>query len=41
MPLPDKVQAIKDIAVPTSNKKFRIFIGSQVINNYRDMWKHR
>ena len=39
MPLPDKVQAIKDIAVPTNKKQLRSFIG--VINYYRDMWKHR
>ena len=38
MPLPDKVQAIKDIAVPTNKKQLRIFIG--VINYFRDMWKH-
>ena len=30
MPLPDKVQAIKDIAVPTNKKHLRSFIG--VIN---------
>ena len=39
MPLPDKVQAIKDIAVPTNKKQLRSFIG--VIKYYRDMWKHR
>ena len=39
MPLPDKVQAIKHIAVPTNKKQLRSFIG--VINYYRDMWKHR
>ena len=39
MPLPDKVQAIKGIAVPTNKKQLRRFIG--VINQYRDMWKHR
>ena len=39
MPLPDKVQTIKHIAVPTNKKQFRSFIG--VINCYRDMWKHR
>ena len=38
MPLPDKVQAINDIDVPT-NKKVRSFM--EVINYYRDMWKHR
>ena len=39
MPLPDKVQAIKDIAVPTNKKQLRSFI--EVINYYRDMWKYR
>ena len=35
MPLPDKVQLIKDIAVLTNKKQLRSFIG--VINYYRDM----
>ena len=39
MPLPDKVQAIKDIGVPTNKKQLRTFIG--VINYYSGMWKHR
>ena len=39
MPLPDKVQAIKDIVVPTNKKQLRSFIG--VINYYRDVWKQR
>ena len=39
MPLPDKIQAIKDVAIPTNNKQLRSFIG--VINYYRDMLKHR
>ena len=39
MPLPDKVEAIKNIAVPTTNKQLQSFIGS--INYYRDMWQHR
>ena len=39
MPLSDKVQAIKDIAVPTNKKQVISFIG--IINYYRDMWKHR
>ena len=39
MPLPDKVEAIKNIAVPTTKKQLRSFIG--LINYYRDMWKHR
>ena len=39
MPLPDKVQVIKDIAVPNNKKQLTSFIG--VINYYRDMWKRR
>ena len=40
MPLPAKVQAIKDIAVPNNKRKLiRSFIG--IINYYRDMWKRR
>jgi len=39
MPLPEKVQAIKDIAVPNNKKQLRSFIG--IINYYRDMWKRR
>ena len=39
MPLPDKVEAIKNIAVPTTKKQLRSFIG--LINYYRDMWQHR
>ena len=39
MPLPDKVQTIIHIAVPTNKKLNRSFIG--VINYNRDMWKHR
>ena len=39
MLLPDTVQAIKDVAVPTNKKQLRSFIG--VINYYRDMWKRR
>ena len=27
MPLPDKVQAIKDIAIPNNKKQLRSFIG--------------
>ena len=38
MHLPDKVQAIKYAAVPTSNMQFRSFIG--VINYCRDTWKY-
>ena len=39
MPLPDKVQAIQNIAPPTTKKQLRSFIG--IINYYRDMWIHR
>ena len=39
MPLPDKVEAIKNIAVPTSKNQLQSFIG--LINYYREMWKHR
>ena len=39
MLLPDKVQAIKHIAVPNNKKQFTSFLG--LINYYRDMWKHR
>ena len=39
MPLPDKVEAIKSIAVPKTKRQLRSFIG--LINYYRDMWKHR
>ena len=39
MPLPDKVEAIKNIAVLTSKKYLRTFIG--LINYNRHMWQHR
>ena len=39
MPLPDKVQAIKNISKPKTKKQLRSFIG--IINYYRDMWQHR
>ena len=39
MPLPDKVKAIKDKAVPTNKKQFRSFI--EVINYFGDVWKYR
>ena len=39
MTLSDKVQAIKDIAVPTNKKQLISFI--LVIIYYTDMWKHR
>ena len=38
MPLPDKVEAIKYIAVPTTKKQLRRFM--VLINYYRDIWKH-
>ena len=38
MPLPNKVEAIKNIAVPTTKKQSRGHIG---LINYRDIWKHR
>ena len=37
IPLLDKVQAIKHIAVPTNKRQLRRFMG--IINYYRDMWK--
>ena len=39
MPLPDKVEAIKNIVVPTTKKELRSLIG--LINYYREMWKYR
>ena len=39
MPLPDKVEAIKNIAVPTTKKQLRSFIG--LINYYRYMWQQK
>ena len=39
MPLPDKVEAIKNIVVHTTKKQLRNFIG--LINHYRDIWQHR
>ena len=38
MPLPDKIEAIKNIAVPTTKKQLRSFIG--LINHHRVMWHH-
>jgi transposase InsO family protein len=38
-PLPKKVEAIKNIAVPKTRKQLRSFIG--MVNYYRDMWIHR
>ena len=39
MPIPDKAQAIKDMAIKTNKKQVRSFIG--IINYYRAMWKYR
>ena len=39
MHLPDKVEAMKSIAVPNTKKQLRSFIG--LIDYYRDMWQHR
>ena len=39
MPLADKVEVIKNIAVPTTKKQLQSFIWS--INYYRDMWQQR
>ena len=39
MPLPDKVETIKNIVVPTTKKQLRALIG--FINYYRNMWKYR
>ena len=39
MHLPEKIEAIKNIAVPTTKEELRSFIG--LINYNRDMWKHR
>ena len=39
IPLPDKVETMKNIAVPTTKKQLRRFIG--LINYYRDLWQHR
>ena len=38
-PLPNKVDAIKNLAPPKTRRQLRSFIG--VINYYRDMWKGR
>ena len=39
MPLPDKVESFKNIAVSTTKKQLRSFI--VLINYYGDMWQHR
>jgi len=36
MPIPKKIQAIQDIATPTTKKQLRRFIG--MVNYYRDIW---
>ena len=38
-PLPDKVKALCNMAVPTNRKELRRFIG--MVNYYRDMWPQR
>ena len=38
MPLPDKVEAIKNIEVPSTKKWLRSFIG--LINYYRNIWQY-
>ena len=37
MPLPDRVETVKYIAVTTNKKQLTSFIG--VLNHYTDMWK--
>ena len=39
MPLPDKVEAIKNIAVPTTKKQWLSFIG--LTDYYSNLWQHR
>ena len=39
MPLPDKIEAIKSMAVSTTKKELRSFIG--LINYYKDIWQCR
>ena len=39
MTLPDKEEAMKNIAVPTTKRQLQNFI--ELINYYRDMWKYR
>ena len=38
-PIAKKVEAIKNIAPPTTKRELRRFIG--IVNYYRDMWVHR
>src|SRR5210317_1090882 len=38
-PLPKKVQAIRNLATPTTTKQVRHFVG--MVNCYRDMWPKR
>ena len=39
MPLPDNIEATKNIAVPITKKQLKSFIGE--ISYDRDMWQHR
>ena len=39
MPIPKKIEALKNVAVPTTKRQLRRFIG--LINYYRDMWIRR
>ena len=39
MTLPHEVEALKNIAVPTTKKQSQSFIG--LINYYIDIWRHR
>ena len=39
MTLFDRIEAIKNIAVPTTKKQLRTFIG--LISYCRDIWQHR
>ena len=39
MPLPDEVEAIKNIAVHTTKRHLRSFLG--LFNYYRDMWQNK
>ena len=39
MPVPNKVKAIRSLAVPKTGKQLRQFIGMIIF--YRDMWKKR
>ena len=39
MPLPDEVEALKNIAVPATKNQLQNFMGLMKYN--KDMWKHR